>query len=102
MPLALLGMLFVPLGTLLIVPFLRPFRWSWIPLTYLVPVIPFFIFWDGSVSCLRCYSQSELRSMTGDLSSADYEWEIGALDLPGALRAIDAEIFLYVYDRHRG
>jgi len=83
-PLALLGMLFVPLGTLLIVPFLRPFRWGWIPLTYLVPIIPFFIFWDGSVSCLRCYSQNELRSMTEGLTSADYEWDIGALDLPGA------------------
>ena len=83
-PLALLGMLFVPFGTLMIVPFLRPFRWSWIPLTYLVPIIPLFIFWDGSVSCLRCYNQDELREMTADLTSDDYEWEIGGLDLPGA------------------
>ena len=73
----------VPLLTLLAVPFMRPFRWGWIPLTYLVPIIPFFIFWDGTVSCLRCYSQDELREMTADLTSDDYEWEIGAFDLPG-------------------
>jgi hypothetical protein len=83
-PLALLAMLGVPLLTLLIVPFLRPFRWGWIPLTYLVPIIPFFIFWDGTVSCLRCYSQDELREMTADLTSDEYGWEIGAFDLPGA------------------
>lgn len=83
-PLALLSMLFVPFMALLLVPFLRPFRWSWIPLTYLVPVIPFFIFWDGFVSCLRCYSQDELRAMTANLTSNDYQWEIGGLDIPGA------------------
>jgi len=83
-PLALLGMLFVPLMAFILVPFLRPFRWSWIPLTYLVPIIPFFVFWDGFVSCLRCYSPEELRAMTTDLTSDDYQWEIGDLDLPGA------------------
>jgi hypothetical protein len=82
-PLALLGMCFIPLLSLVPVPLLRPFRWSWIALTYLVPIIPFFIFWDGMVSCLRCYSQDELREMTTDLTSDDYQWEIGGLDLPG-------------------
>ena len=65
-------------------PFTEPFFFNWIPLTYLVPIIPFFIFWDGTVSCLRCYSQDELREMTADLTSDDYGWEIGAFDLPGA------------------
>jgi hypothetical protein len=83
-PLALFSMFFVPLMSLMIIPFMRPFRWSWIPLTYLVPIIPLFIFWDGFVSCLRCYSQHELRQMTADLTSNDYEWEIGGIDLPGA------------------
>ncbi len=76
------GMFFVPLLTLFSVPFLRPFRWGWIPLTYLIPVIPFFILWDGIVSCLRCYTQDELREMTAELKSNDYEWEIGAISMP--------------------
>lgn len=81
-PLALFGMFLAPLMALILVPFLRPFRLGWIPLTYLVPIIPFYIFWDGLVSCLRCYSQDELREMTADLTSDDYQWEIEKLDLP--------------------
>ena len=60
----MLGILFSPLVTLLVVPFLRPFRWAWIPLTYLIPIIPLFIVWDGLVSCLRCYNQDELLALT--------------------------------------
>ena len=83
-PFALLAMFLVPLMTLAAIPLLRPFRCGWLPLTYLVPVIPLFIFWDGIVSCLRCYTQDELREMTADLGADDYGWEIGELDMPGA------------------
>jgi hypothetical protein len=83
-PLSLLGMLFAPLVSLFVIPFLRPFRWSWIPLTYFVPIIPLFIGWDGFVSCLRCYNQEELRQMTAEVASPDYDWEVGELDMPGA------------------
>jgi hypothetical protein len=83
-PLSLLGMLFAPLVSLFVIPFLRPFRWVWIPLTYLIPIIPLFIGWDGFVSCLRCYSHQELRKMTEATSSPDYDWEVGELEMPGA------------------
>jgi hypothetical protein len=83
-PVAMFAMLFVPILVLFSLPLLRPFRWGWIPLTYLVPVIPLFILWDGLVSCLRCYTQDELREMTADLASDDYEWEIGTVDIAGA------------------
>lgn len=83
-PIAILGICFAPLVTLLIIPFLRPFRWGWIPLTYLIPIIPFFILWDGLVSCFRCYSQKELLAMTQATSSPDYDWEVGKLNMPGA------------------
>lgn len=83
-PIAALGMFFAFFATYFIVPTLRPFRWGWIPLTYLFPVIPLFIFWDGFVSCLRCYRPRELREMTADLTTSDYSWEIGELELPGA------------------
>lgn len=82
-PFAIAAMFAVPFMTLFTVPLLRPFRWAWIPLTYLVPVIPFFIFWDGFVSCLRCYTPDELREMTADLTTDDYEWEVGSIDLVG-------------------
>jgi hypothetical protein len=69
---------------MLMLPFMRPFRWGWLPLTYLLPIIPFFIFWDGTVSCLRCYSEDELREMTESIDAPGYAWEIGPIDLPGA------------------
>lgn len=76
-PLAVLGMLFMPIISLLVVPFLRPFRLAWIPFTYLVPVIPFFIMWDGIVSCLRIYDEQELLALA---SAADpdntFDWEV--------------------------
>ena len=83
-PLCLLGILFAPLVSLFVIPFLRPFRWGWIPLTYLIPIIPLFIVWDGIVSCLRCYSHDELREMTETVSAPNYNWEVGELDMPGA------------------
>jgi len=83
-PLSLLGMVVAPLIALFVIPFLRPFRWGWIPLTYLVPIIPLVIGWDGFVSCLRCYSQEELRQLTEEVASPDYDWEVGELEMPGA------------------
>ena len=83
-PIAMIGILFTPLVALLVIPFLRPFRWGWIPLTYLLPIIPLFIGWDGLVSCLRCYNQQELRELTEAASSPEYDWEVGKLNMPGA------------------
>lgn len=83
-PLALSVVVVAPILSLLALPFLRPFRWGWLPLTYLVPVIPLFIAWDGFVSCLRCYSPAELQQLTESVGAEDYEWRIGSLRTPGA------------------
>ena len=75
--LTLLAVLFVPIGAWLFVPFRRPFRWSRLLWTYFIPVIPFVLFFDGLVSCLRAYSLVELHEMTKELESSGYGWEIG-------------------------
>jgi hypothetical protein len=75
--LTLLSLLLIPIAAWLFVPFRRPFRWSRILWTYLIPVIPFVLFFDGLISCLRAYSPAELREMTKGLATADYRWEIG-------------------------
>jgi hypothetical protein len=81
-PAALLSMLFVPIAVMLCVPFLRPFRSSWLPLTYIVPLIPLFVMWDGFVSCLRVYSPDELRELVAGLEGGDrFDWEIGTIPL---------------------
>lgn len=59
------------------VPFMRPFRWSRLAWTYLVPVAPAVIFFDSLVSCLRTYSPEELQKMAKDTGSSGYTWETG-------------------------
>ena len=68
---------FSPIAVVLLAPFARPFRWSHMFLTYIVPVLPLAATFDGVVSCLRTYSEAELREMVADLSPGGYVWEIG-------------------------
>ena len=77
-PLALLAMLFLPLLVLLCTPFIRPLRWSRLLWTYLVPLVPLAVWFDGTVSCLRTYSPEELRDLVEDLQEG-YEWDIGTV-----------------------
>ncbi len=65
----------VPVMALLLTPKIRPFRWSRLFWTYIVPVIPFVLWFDGLVSCLRTYSQDELRELVRDIPGA--HWEMG-------------------------
>lgn len=81
--LTLLSLLLIPIAAWLFVPFRRPFRWSRLLWTYLIPVIPFVLFFDGLISCLRAYSLGELQEMTRGLASGGYRWEIG--EQPGGL-----------------
>lgn len=75
--LSILLTFFVPLLALFAVPFVRPFRLSLLLWTYALPVIPFVLWFDGIVSCLRAYSREELSAMVSDLGTNDYTWEIG-------------------------
>lgn len=45
-------------------------------LTYVLPLIPLAVVWDGLVSSLRVYSREELLEMTRDLR--DFEWHYGS------------------------
>ena len=75
--LTFLSIFLIPIATWLFVPFRRPFRWSRLLWTYLIPVTPFVLFFDGIVSCLRAYSVGELQEMTSAIDSSGYRWEIG-------------------------
>ncbi len=76
-PLALFLIPFAVALIWMLTPFVRPFRWSRLLLTYVIPVIPLVACFDGMVSCLRTYSPRELRKLAGELSGCGYEWEIG-------------------------
>jgi hypothetical protein len=60
-------------------PFVRPFRWSRLFFTYVVPIIPLVMLFDGVVSCLRTYHPEELRKMLEKLSAPEYQWQAGQL-----------------------
>ena len=61
------------------IPFLRPFRWSRLVWTYVIPVAPVVQLYDSFISCLRTYSPSELRELTTDIYNKEYVWETGVL-----------------------
>ena len=68
-----------PIGTLLLAPFAKPFRWSRVLLTYVIPILPLCTLFDGFVSCLRTYSKEELQALVDSLPDNNYHWEIGEL-----------------------
>ena len=55
----------------------RPFRWSRLIFTFIIPIVPFALWFDGIISCLRAYSQQELHDLIEGLSSDTYRWQIG-------------------------
>jgi hypothetical protein len=83
-PLPLFGMFTAPLGVTLTMPFWRPFRWQWILWTWIVPIMPLFVVWDGLVSWLRVYGEDELRELISGLNDPGYTWEIGRIRLGDA------------------
>lgn len=70
-------MLAAPLLPLLLTPWIRPFRWSRLALTYVVPVVSALFTFDGVVSNLRTYTPDELLALTRPLQRDDYRWSVG-------------------------
>jgi hypothetical protein len=68
---------FMFLGGLVTAPCIRPFRLSRLFWTYLLPIVPLLLFWDGLISCLRAYSIKQLQEMTAALDADGYTWEVG-------------------------
>jgi hypothetical protein len=74
-PRAFATMFLMPVLAWLLAPFTRPFRWSRVLLTYLLPIIPLVVFWDGLVSCCRTRTPPELMALTAGFP--EYEWMAG-------------------------
>ncbi len=84
LPIALAPLLAAPnllalwTAALLATPFVRPFRWSRVLLTYVVPAIPALFAWDGTVSALRAYAPDELLEIARSVPDGDsYAWSAG-------------------------
>jgi hypothetical protein len=79
--LTILGILiFHPLLFFFCTPFIRPFTWSRILFTYIIPLIPLYTIWDGVVSILRLYNPKELHQLAESIDpEKSYEWKYGKL-----------------------
>ena len=75
---SVLAMVFSPISVLLTTPFIRPFKLGRIVFTYLIPIVPLFVLWDGVVSSLRTYSVEEMEELVSDLQGTEnYNFDIG-------------------------
>jgi hypothetical protein len=77
--LACLSWLFV----MLLSPGIRPRSARRLALTYLLPLIPALVTFDGVVSCLRTYTPDELGEMARRAGGGAYDWQIGRARYPG-------------------
>jgi hypothetical protein len=69
---------FTPLLLLFLTPFIRPFKLGRLFFTYIIPILPAFITWDGIASACRTYKPEEIEAMTKNLKNGDsFTWEIG-------------------------
>jgi hypothetical protein len=73
----------VPILVLFLMPSVRPRRPLALLLTYLPPLLPLAIFWDGLVSMFRTYKARELEAMAAGLRRPGYEWEVRELPVRG-------------------
>ncbi len=91
-PLSILLTFLMPLGVFFTVPFIRPFRLSRLIWTYLIPVIPFVLWFDGVLSCLRAYSAAELSQLIPRLRGNDYKLGNRRSDREASSRNIHARL----------
>lgn len=75
---SILAMIFSPITVLLVTPFIKPFKIGRILFTYIIPIVPLFVLWDGVVSSLRTYSLNEMQEMIDALeNNTSYQWKMG-------------------------
>jgi hypothetical protein len=72
-----LVILLEPASFFFLTPFFKPFRWSRLLFTYIIPLIPLCTMWDGCVSVLRFYSMKEMERLTSEVSFRGYQWSVG-------------------------
>jgi len=68
-----------PIAFFLLTPFFKPFRFSRLVFTYLIPIIPICTIWDGIISIIRLYDPSELLNMARQVENEKYTWKAGSV-----------------------
>jgi hypothetical protein len=76
-PVALATMFLIPAMVWLLTPGVRPFRWGRLLWTYVLPVLPLAVLFDGLISCLRTYTPAELLALAHQAGGDNFDWEAG-------------------------
>jgi hypothetical protein len=76
----------VPIVVLFVTPVIRPFRWSRLLFTYVIPILPLALLWDGIVSAFRTYDQDDIRALVANFPT--YDWKIDFLEGPHKVSAV--------------
>lgn len=79
MPLWWIAILPTFITVFFLTPLIRPMSWQQIVFTYIIPLLPIFIAWDGAVSNIRTYTLNDWDEILEDLQSDDYVWEKGII-----------------------
>lgn len=78
--------LFTPIFVALATLFIRPFRWTRLLWTYVIPLIPLTCWWDGLVSQWRAHTVEEMLNLTKGLDGFDWRAaRVGIRGNPGHL-----------------
>lgn len=80
----ILVMLLVPLMVLLLTPWVRPLSLLSLALTYILPVIPILIWWDGFASAMKTYRHEELQSLVSEIAKPGYAWHVEEVEVRGS------------------
>jgi hypothetical protein len=76
--------LLIPLLVVLLMPRVRPRRVLPIVLTYVPPILPILIWWDGFASTMRAYRVEELELLTSEIEVPGYSWRVEEVDVRGS------------------
>ena len=70
-------MLLSPISFLVTTPFIKPFSLLRLLFTYIIPIIPIIVLWDGVVSSLRTYSVDEMQQLIKSVeNNENFDWHI--------------------------
>ena len=67
----------LPIGVFARALFVRPLCFWRVLFTYLIPILPFLMAWDGTVSILRLYPEKNWKNWT--VSYPNFEWQTGVI-----------------------
>ncbi len=74
------------IAVLLLTPMVRPMSWQQLVFTYLIPVLPLAIAWDGAVSNARTYTLEDLDMLLQRIPSENYGWTKGKIPGKGGTK----------------